>query len=81
MFANSKFLFNKRLYSAFNLCIKFIKLRESLQHIITSPDIYNKSKKYAPIYTSFMQLGYIMQAENFQSIAEAKQFPECDVRN
>ena len=33
---NSQILFTKRLYSPFNLCMKFIKLRDSLEDIITS---------------------------------------------
>lgn len=79
VFANVNYLFNKRIYSSFNLCIKYIKLRENLQQIITTPDIYNKSKLYAPIFNTFMQLGYIMQSDNFQSIYQAKQFPESEV--
>ena len=80
IFSNSNFQYNKRLYSQFNLGIKYIKLRETLQSIITSADIYKKSVKYKAIFETFMKLGNIMQAKTFQEISDANEFPDSEVR-
>jgi hypothetical protein len=78
VFANSKILFDKRFYSKFNLCLKFIKLRTNLNEILTTADIYMKATKYKEIYSAFMNLGAIMQSSSFQSITECKLFPEAE---
>ena len=78
---NVNYLFNKRIYSLFNLCVKFIKLRDTLQQILTTANIYSKANKYQEIFKSFMQLGFIMQANNLQEISDANQFPDSEVCN
>jgi len=75
IFSNSKILFNKRIYSSFNLCLKFIKLRNPLSQILNTADIYLKANKYREIFNAFMQLGFILQSPTFESITNANLFP------
>ena len=75
VFSDSKILFNKRLYSIFDLSIKFIKIRMNLTEILTTFDIYLKSNKYREIYDAFMNMGSILKAETLKEIAGANLFP------
>ena len=59
--------------------MKFIKLRDSLEHIITSFDIYYKKQKYEDIFETFMQLGSIPKAPDLLFIAHANLFPISEV--
>ncbi len=79
VFSHVDYKYNKRLYSSFNLCVKYIKLRETLQSIVTTADIYTKAVKYKEIFETFMKLGFIMQATTFQEISDAKEFPDAEV--
>jgi hypothetical protein len=78
IFSNSKILFDKRIYSNFNLCLKFIKLRNPLTQILNTADIYLKANKYRDIFNAFMQLGFILQSPTFESITNAKLFPSYE---
>lgn len=78
IFSNSKILFNKRIYSNFNLCLKFIKLRNPLTHILNTADIYLKANKYREIFNAFMQIGFILQSPTFESITNANLFPSFE---
>lgn len=78
IFSNSKILFNKRIYSSFNLCLKFIKLRNPLNQILNTADIYLKANKYREIFNAFMQLGFILQSPTFESITNANLFPSFE---
>jgi regulator of sigma D len=75
VFSDSKILFNKRLYSIFDLSLKFIKIRMNLTEILTTFDIYLKSNKYREIYDAFMNMGSILKAETLKEIAGANLFP------
>ena len=76
VFADSNILFNKRIYSLFDLSIKYIKLRLNLSEILTTYDIYLKAEKYRPIYEAFMNLGSILKAETLKDIVEQNVFPD-----
>ncbi len=78
IFSNSKILFNKRIYSNFNLCLKFIKLRNPLIHILQTADIYLKANKYREIFNAFLNLGFILKSPTFESITNAKLFPSFE---
>ena len=52
IFSNSKILFNKRIYSKFNLCLKYIKLSRNLQNILQTYEIYEKAKNSEEAYHS-----------------------------
>ena len=78
VFADSTVLFNKRLYSKFDLSLKFIKLRDNLSNILQTYDIYTKANKYRQIYDSFLNFGSILKAETLKEIKEANLFPDAE---
>ena len=69
-------LFNKRIYSAFGLSLKFIKLRQSLHSILTTYDLYEKANKFRDMYDAFINIGVVLQSETLSEIAEGAHFPE-----
>ena len=75
VFSDSNILFNKRLYSIFDLSLKYIKIRMNLSEILTSFDIYLKSNTYKEIYDAFMNLGSILKAETLKDITNENLFP------
>ena len=75
IFSDSNILFNKRLYSIFDLSLKFIKIRTNLSDILTHFDIYLKANKYKEIFDAFMNLGSILKAETLKDITNANLFP------
>ena len=78
IFSDSNILFNKRLYSIFDLSLKFIKIRENLSEILNTFDIYLKSSKYKDIYDAFMNMGGILKAQTLREIADANLFPDAE---
>ena len=78
IFADSTVLFNKRIYSKFDLSLKYIKLRDNLSNILQTYDIYTKANKYRQIYDSFLNFGSILKAETLKEIAEANLFPDAE---
>ena len=78
IFADSNVLFNKRLYSKFDLSLKYIKLRETLSNILQTFDIYTKANKYRQIYDAFLNFGSILKAQTLREISEAKLFPDSE---
>ena len=78
IFADSTVLFNKRLYSKFDLSLKYIKLRETLSNILQTFDIYTKANKYRQIYDAFLNFGSILKAQTLKEISEAKLFPDAE---
>jgi hypothetical protein len=78
VFSDSRILFDTRIYSKFNLCLKYIKLRDTLSNILTTYDIYMKANKYKEIYTAFMNLGFILQSQTFEEISHSNLFPPAE---
>ena len=78
IFSECSILFDKRLYSKFNLTIKYIKLRQNLRDILTNFDIYMNANKYRNIYDTFMNLGSILRSETMKDISTSNSFPEAD---
>ena len=78
LFADSGVLFNKRLYSKFDLSLKYIKLRETLQTILQTFDIYTKANKYRQIYDAFLNFGSILKAQTLKEISLANLFPDAE---
>jgi hypothetical protein len=78
IFADSNVLFNKRLYSKFDLSLKYIKLRDNLSNILQTYDIYTKAAKYKQIYDSFLNFGSILKAETLKEISNANLFPDAE---
>lgn len=78
VFADSRVLFNQRIYSKFDLNLKYIKLRDNLNTILTTHDIYSKANKYKEIYNAFLNFGSIMKAKTMQEIAESNLFTRAN---
>ena len=78
IFANSKILFNKRIYSKFNLCLKYIKLSRNLQNILQTYEIYEKAHRCREVYDSFQIFGSILRAETMEEISSANLYPEAE---
>ena len=78
IFSNFSILFDKRIYSKFNLSLKFFKLRKNLQDILTSFEIYAKANKYRNIYDTFMNLSTILRADTLEDISNSNSFPDAD---
>ena len=78
IFSNSEILFDKRIYSKFNLVLNCIKLRKDLNDILTSFEIYMNANKYRNIYDTFMNLGVILRADTLEDIANSNSFPDAD---
>ena len=78
VFADSNVLFNKRLYSKFDLSLKYIKLRDTLSNILQTFDIYTKANKYRQIYDAFLNFGSILKAQTLREISEANLFPDAE---
>ena len=78
IFSNSKILFNKRIYSKFNLCLKFIKLSRNLQNILQTYEIYEKAHRCREVYDSFQIFGSLLRAKTMEEISSANLFPEAE---
>ena len=78
VFADSRVLFNKRLYSKFDLSLKYIKLRDTLSNILHTFDIYTKANKYRQIYDAFLNFGSILKAQTLKEISDANLFPDSE---
>ena len=78
VFSDNRILFNKRMYSKFNLSLKYIKLRDTLTNILTTYDIYMKANKYRDIYNAFLNYGSILKSNSLYEIANANLFPEAE---
>ena len=78
IFSDSNILFNKRIYSKFDLSLKYIKLRDSINEILHSFDIYTKANKYRKIYDCFLNFGSILKAETLREITDANLYPEAE---
>ena len=76
IFSDSNILFNKRIYSKFDLSLKFIKIRMNIPEILTTFDIYLKSSIYRGIYDAFMNIGSILNAETLKEITNSNLFPD-----
>ncbi len=81
IFSNDTILFTERKYAKFNLLLKNIKLRNDLDDILTSFDIYKYANKYRNIYDTFMNLGTILRADTLEDINISNAFPDVDKLN
>ena len=78
VFCDSNILFSDRIYSKFDLSLKFIKTRDSLEQILTTFDIYLKSSNYREIFDVFMKIGSILKAETLKDITQENLFPDAE---
>lgn len=75
IYADSRILFDDRIYSSFGLCLKFIKLRTSLNEILTTYNIYSKADKYPEIFNTFMNFASILRGPTLEIINNSNLFP------
>ena len=78
VFADKNVLFNKRIYSKFDLSLKYIKLRDTLNSILTTFPIYMKADKYREIYNAFLNFGSILNSRTMKEISNANLFSDAD---
>ena len=78
IFSDKNILYDKRIYSKFNLLLKFIKLRKYLRDILTTFEIYMHANKYRNIYDTFMNLGTILRADAMIDISSSNSFPDVE---
>ena len=78
VFADKNVLFNKRIYSKFDLSLKYIKLRDTLNSILTTFPIYMIADKYREIYNAFLNFGSILNSRTMKEISNANLFSEAD---
>ena len=78
IFSDKNILYDKRIYSKFNLLLKFIKLRKYLRDILTTFEIYMHANKYRNIYDTFMNLGTILRADTMIDISSSNSFPNVE---
>ena len=78
IFADSNILYDKKIYSKFDLSLKFIKTRESLNQILTTFDIYLKSTNYREIYDAFLNIGSILKSVTLKEITDENLFPDAE---
>ena len=72
---NSNVLFDKRIYSKFNLSLKLIKLRHNLNKYLKTYTIYENANRFRAIYDCFQNLGSILRVETFEEVSRYKLFP------
>ena len=78
IFSDKSILYDKRIYSKFNLVIKYIKLRKNLNEILTTFEIYMEANRYRNIYDTFMNFGAILRADTMSDISSSNSFPDAD---
>ena len=76
--SDSNILFDKRIYSKFDLSLKMIKLRDNLTQILSTFDLYLKAENYKQIYDAFLNLGSILKSETLSEVAICDLFPDAE---
>ena len=76
---NSEIKFKDRIYADFNLEIKRIRLRETLDQILVKPDIYLRTKVPENISETLIKLNEIRKQWNMRTIQEFNLFPQAQV--
>ncbi|GLE03903.1 hypothetical protein PINS_up012814 [Pythium insidiosum] len=75
LLADPSLRFTRRLYSAFGIDLKRIKLREALPELLQRPDMYLRSKVSESCYLALTRLAEIRRAERLVELRDAELFP------
>lgn len=75
MFANDHLRFTHRLYTAFDIDLKRIKLRYPLLQLLSMPDIYMRTKVSEPCFLALTKLADMRQAEWLADVKALDLFP------
>ena len=76
--SNTQVLFDKRIYSKFNLALKLIKLRQNLHKYLETYTLYENANRFRPIYDCFQNLGSLLRVETFEEVDLYNIFPAAD---
>lgn len=79
MSANDQILFTRRLYTAFEIDLKRIKLRYPLPILMNSPDIYMRSKVSENCFGALTRLADVRQASRLEEIKNLDLFPTAQM--
>lgn len=75
---NPAIKFKNRLYHDFNVTIKKIKLRDTLTEIMSSPDIFLRSKVPAEIYDTLQKMAEMRKYDRLKYLKDYDLFPHAD---
>ncbi|KDO32742.1 hypothetical protein SPRG_02440 [Saprolegnia parasitica CBS 223.65] len=75
MFANHDVRFSQRLYSAFDVDLKRIKLRDPLPDIIKRPELYMRSKVSENCFQALNRLQNVRKASRLAELRDLDLFP------
>ncbi|DBA02207.1 TPA: hypothetical protein N0F65_007617 [Lagenidium giganteum] len=79
MFANDHIRFTQRLYTAFEIDLKRIKLRHPLYMLMNTPDIYMRAKVSANCYNALVRLTDLRKADRLVEVKELDLFPTAEM--
>ena len=76
--SNSQVLFDKRIYSKFNLALKLIKLRQNLNKYLETYTLYENANRFRQIYDCFQNFGSLLRVETFEEVDLYNIFPTAE---
>ena len=76
--SNSSVLFDKRIYSKFDLSLKIIKLRHYLNKYLETYTIYENANRLREIYDCFQNLASILRVETMEEVSWYNLFPTAE---
>ncbi|RLN32751.1 hypothetical protein BBJ28_00021588 [Nothophytophthora sp. Chile5] len=79
MFANDTLLFARRLYTAFEIDLKRIKLRYPLPTLMTIPDIYMRAKVSENCHQALARLADLRQVQRLAEVKRLDLFPTAQM--
>lgn len=75
---NPEVRFKNRMYWDLNASIKKIKLRDTLTKIMSSPDVFLRSKVPEEIYDTLQKLAEMRKFDRIKFLKDYSLFPACD---
>lgn len=75
---NPEIKFKNRLYWDFNASVKRIKLRDTLTLIMSSPNVFLRSKVPEEIYDTLQKLAEMRKFDRIKYLKDYDLFPTCD---
>lgn len=79
MFANDQLRFTHRLYTDFDVDLKRIKLRYPLPTLLTSPDIYMRTKVSETCFQALTRLADVRQVGRLEDVKTFDLFPTAEM--
>lgn len=76
---NPEVRFKNRMYLDFNASIKRLKLRDTLTKIMSSPDVFLRSKVPEEIYDTLQKLAEIRKFDRIKYLKDYNLFPDADL--